>query len=31
MSAAGAESEIIRSTMDNTDLYKTMGAVLFKK
>lgn len=31
MSAAGAESEIIRSTMDNTDLYKTMRAVLFKK
>ena len=29
--AAGAGSESIRGTMDNTDIYKTMRAVLFKK
>jgi alkaline phosphatase len=29
--AAGAGSESIRGTMDNTDIYKTMRAALFKK
>lgn len=29
--AAGAGSESIRGTMDNTDIYKTMRSVLFKK